>query len=194
MEQSKIASANTLFDREPDISYLEEWAKLLAKPLEKVEDAKETSMVVFRLSNEWFSLPTLLFSEISIPHLINPIPCQKDSLVLGIVNLRGQLLVCFSMHKLLGIKEEKTNKLKHYKIDFHYPRLGAISDENMFLTFPIDEVDGIYSIDLSQMSNIPITIANSQENYLKGAIKWNEKKIYIINEEILFQNLRSKIL
>ena len=190
--ESEIISANKLFDRPPDISYLEEWTQLLAHPAEKTEENKETSIVVFRLSNEWFSLSTLIFSEISVQHVINPIPCQKNSLLLGIVNLKGQLRICFSMQELLGIKKE-TKTFRKKILSSHYPRLGAISDGSSLWTFPIEEVDGIYQFDLSTMSNVPVNVLNSKENYLKGAITLNEKKIYIISEELLFQSLRSKI-
>ncbi|QLH34759.1 MAG: hypothetical protein HWD61_00335 [Parachlamydiaceae bacterium] len=45
---------------------------------------------------------------------------------------------------------------------------------------------GIYQYDLSLLSNVPVDFANMRENFLKGVINWNEKNIYLINDEILF--------
>ncbi len=98
-------STDKLFDRPPEASYLEEWSKLLAQPQEKFEETKETSMVVFRLSNEWFALSALVFSEIGNERIINTIPCHCDDIILGVVNLRGQLRLCVSMLKLLELEK-----------------------------------------------------------------------------------------
>ncbi|QLH34758.1 MAG: hypothetical protein HWD61_00330 [Parachlamydiaceae bacterium] len=63
MENFGNNSANKLFERMPELTYLEEWASLLAQVPEKDAEIKETSLVIFRLSDEWFALPTLIFQK-----------------------------------------------------------------------------------------------------------------------------------
>lgn len=183
-------SINKLFDRPLDAIYLQEWAKLLAQPPEPLQYVKETALVFFRLSEEWFALPALVFSEIASDRVINQLPYRLNSITLGVVNLRGQIRTCFSLHALLNIKpQEITSKNSSKK----YPRLVAIKDDKDIWTFPVDEVEGVYLCDLSMMTNVPVNILNSKENYLKGIIKEHDKKIYVIEEEILFLGLRRKL-
>lgn len=193
MEKFGIISADKLFDRAPDESYLEEWSALLARPAEREEEAKEISLVVFRLSKDWFALPALLFYEISMLRTINSIDFH-DPIVLGVINLRGQLRFCFSLHALLEIEKGPDTKFEALTAKLHYPRLLAIKDEKEIWTFPVEEVDGVYPLDLSKMSNVPVNVLDLPENYIKGVIKREEKKIYIINEEILFKGFRRRIL
>ena len=127
-------STDKLFDRPPEASYLEEWSKLLAQPQEKFEETKETSMVVFRLSNEWFALSALVFSEIGNERIINTIPCHCDDIILGVVNLRGQLRLCVSMLKLLEL-EKPFIEATDQAFKCHYPRLLAINNEGDMWTF-----------------------------------------------------------
>lgn len=184
MENFGNNSANKLFERMPELTYLEEWASLLAQVPEKDAEIKETSLVIFRLSDEWFALPTLIFSEIGAQYTINSMPYYHDPAILGVINLKGQLRVCFSLHVLLDLKKSPL---------VNFPRFLAISDKNEIWTTPVDEVKGIYQYDLSLLSNVPVDFANMRENFLKGVINWNEKNIYLINDEILFSSLRRRI-
>lgn len=185
MEKLKIIPVDKLLDRVPEPAYLEEWTKLLAQSPKKIEETKESSFVVFRLSKEWFALPPVAFSEIVTQSKINAIPIHNDPSILGIVNLRGQLRFCFSMHVLLGI--EKTTNKDQQEEQSYYSRLLAVSNGGDIWTFPVDEVEGVLQFDFSNISNVPVNLLHSKENYLKGVVNWNEKKIYIIDENILFQ-------
>ena len=112
---------------------------------------------------------------------------------MGVVNIQGQLRLCFSLHTLLGLEREAKEEKLATVFGSHYPRLLAITEGNELFTFPAEEVEGVYQFDLSKMTNVPVNILNSRENYTKGVIKWNEKNIYIINEDMLFLSLRGRM-
>lgn len=187
-----IISANKLFDRTPEVSYLEEWKALLALPSEREVEAKETSHVVFCLRNEWFAMQTLAFFEISELHAINPIPYHHDETLIGVVNLRGQLRLCFSLHVLLGLENNPVDQPEKM-LKMRYPRLMAVTDDQEIWVFPVESVEGIYQFDLSKMENVPINMLSLKENYLQGIIKFNEKRIYILDDTALFANLRRRL-
>jgi chemotaxis-related protein WspD len=190
MGQFEASSATKLFERVPGQAYLEEWTKILAHVPENAEEIKEASYVIFRLSKDWFALSTLAFSNIGSERTINLLPYHEDPAILGIVNLQGQLRLCFSMHILLGVEaEEKKTKEE----STHYKRLLAISNESDLWTFPADEVLSVVSLDVSKTANVPVNLLNAKENYLKSVFTFNEKKIYIIDEEMLFMSLRRRL-
>lgn len=193
MENFEVKSAHKLFERPPQKDYLEEWSKLLAQPTEQQLETNDTSLVIFRLENEWFGLSALVFSEIGVQRTINLIPYQNDSIVLGVVNVNGQLRLCFSLHDLLGIKKVNREKSEKMKFGAHYPRMLTITEGIELFTFPVEEVESVYQFDLSKMTNVPVNVLNSKENYLKGLISWNDKNIFIINEELLFLSLHRRL-
>lgn len=195
MKKCGITTANKLFDRFPDPLYLEECTRQLAQPQEVVsEEVKESSFVVFRLSNEWFGLSALVFSEIATMRAVNILPHKMDPILLGVVNLRGQLCISFSLHVLLGLDEkEQETKSVEKRSKIHYSRLIAISYEKQIFTFPVDDVDSVFQFDLSKMMNVPVNISHSKENFLKGVVILQDKRINIINEEILFSTLLRRL-
>ncbi len=70
----------------------------------KLASAGKISALVFRVGPEWLSLPTNLFQEVAPRRLIHSLPHRRQSIVLGLVNIRGELLICVSLARLLGIE------------------------------------------------------------------------------------------
>lgn len=182
-----ILSANKLFDRPADPAYLEEWARLLSQPTDKQEEVNESPYIVFRLGSDWFGLSALVISEIASARAVNEVPHKNDSILLGIINLKGQLRFCFSMHNLLGVEKEQTILSPEDRT--HYPRLVAIVMDQKLWTFPVDEVDSIYQIENKLMTNVPVNITHSRENYLKGVVELNNRRVCVVNEDMLFKTL-----
>ena len=102
-EPSNVAfAARTFFNRQPPPQYLEEWVERLAQPEEQVEQDL-LSLVIFRLHDEYLAVQTRCLVEVTLPQPIHAIPHRTNDVVLGLVNIRGQLRICFSAHGLLGV-------------------------------------------------------------------------------------------
>src|ERR1041384_406406 len=68
--------------------------------------AARTSLVIFRLGPEWLALPTPTFQEVAERRSPHTLPHRRRSVVLGLVNVRGELLICASLARLLGLESE----------------------------------------------------------------------------------------
>jgi chemotaxis-related protein WspD len=62
-----------------------------------------TSWLVFRIGDEWLGLPTTIFQQVAQLRPIHSLPHRRHRAVLGVVNVRGTLLVCASLARLFGI-------------------------------------------------------------------------------------------
>jgi chemotaxis-related protein WspD len=94
--------AASFFDRQSPPQYLEEWVQRLAQPEERVEQDL-LSLVIFRLHDEYLAVQARGLVEVTLPQPIHAIPHRTSEVVLGLVNIRGQLRICVSAHGLLGI-------------------------------------------------------------------------------------------
>lgn len=188
----EAASANKLLERPPEEDYINEWTALLTREKEAVQFGGESSVMIFRLGGEWLAISILVFSEVAEWRLIHRIPHRSGQLLMGIVNLRGQLLLCINMQNFLEIESEKT-KDKHKGVIFQR-RMVAIHKEEDQWILPVDEVLGIGYCDLNRLENVPVTVAKSAANYLKGVFTWKQKTIGYLDEELLFYSLRRKLL
>lgn len=178
--EHEIASAKRLLERTPSDDYLDEWTTLLQNEKKIEEPKKENSVVIFRLFHEWLAFPTLLFTELAQLRKIHSVPHSNDKILLGLVNLRGQLKLTIALHHLLQIDATAND----------FTRMLSIRKNGEQWIFPVSEVYGIYRYDVNQLQNVPITITKSTANFLKGLIPWAENNVGLIDDELLFSSLR----
>lgn len=178
-----------LLDRKSDESYIDEWTALLQQPIAQEGEADEQSAVIFRLGGEWLALPTPVFAEVAHTRSLHRIPHKSGFLLLGLLNLRGQLRLCVSLHKLLEL-EEGSQAVSQRR---QYARLIAIRKGEERWTFPVDEVLGLIRFKKASIQNVPVTVSKSTANYLQGVLQWEGKNIGLLDEELLFQSLRRSL-
>ena len=188
---SQKAKANKLLDRVPDEAYIDEWTILVQKEKLAEEVAAEHSVVIFRLNQEWLAISTLIFAEVATLRKIHHIPHRSGLILKGVVNLRGQLKLCISLHNFLEI-ESIDKKADHQKDK--YQRMLAIKREDQNWIFPVDEVYGIFKCDIMHLQNVPVTITKSKANFLKGVFAWEGKSVGYLDEDLLFQSLQRSVL
>ena len=113
------------------------------------------SAVIFRINNEWLALPTQAFQEIAERRLVHSLPHRRKGIVLGLVNIRGELLICVAVGRLLGLEPVGPRELARKTHD----RLLVVSWEANRLTFPVEEVHGIHRFQPAELKAPPATVA-----------------------------------
>src|SRR5690349_21072075 len=83
-------AALQLLNRPLPEGYRREWTEHLARPSDLARGAR-TSTVVFRLHGQWFALPTYLLQEVAEQRAVHSIPHRRQGVLLGLVNIRGEL-------------------------------------------------------------------------------------------------------
>jgi chemotaxis-related protein WspD len=196
------AAGDSLLEREPPVNYLDEWINILAETpvdLEETESdeviirtAEAISVMLFRLGNERLALPVKILQEVTPPCIIQPLPHRSNELFLGLVNIRGETLLCASLCHLLNLESSAETS----------PTANAINTKRMMVAgqgddkwvFPVDEVHGVYRFHLSELRDAPVVISKAAEAYTQGIIYWQGKKVNYLDSELLFYTLNHKIL
>ncbi len=193
-------AGRSLLERDIPVDYLNEWTATLAEiqtppPLAignqsavRIGRAADTfSAIVFRLSNELFALPVGVLQEVTHPSAIHTLPHRSNDLFLGLVNIRGEILLCASLSHLLGL-ETVTEPLSS---DSNCRML--VVGKNGKWVFPVDEVHRIYRFPLNEFKATPVVISRSKETYSQGVIDWHHKKVNYLNAELLLDTLVRRI-
>ncbi len=197
---SREAELNTrarrFFDRPPPGEYLENWAARLAQP-EEVADQHVHSVVLFRLHHEYLALDTRSLIEVSAPRPIHTIPHRTGSVLLGLVNMRGQLRICVSLHGLLGVEPDSTPTTNGHHIEHppeHTPeseqRMLIVQDRNDPWVFPVEQVLGIVRPADSDIREVPATFGKAS-SFSRAVFSWKDRTVGYIDEVQLFASLRS---
>lgn len=97
------SAVSDLLDREPPEAYLKELTRMIAEPEIKKDGNKQTVMV-FRIGSEWLAMPVGFLVELTRPCPVRSVPHRSNHIFLGLVSIRGDMQLCFSVGGLLGIQ------------------------------------------------------------------------------------------
>jgi len=182
-------AGRTLLNRASPDGYNDEWTKVLAQE-ESQKGSNLQSSVVFRLGAEWLSLPVNLINEITLLRNIYDIPHNKNKKIRGMVNIRGELVICMSLGNLLGVEKPEDDLIDEER---SINRLIMIREENGHVVFPVSEIDGIIHYDVTKLTSAPDTIKNSAMNFINGVTTSNDKNIGCIDHASLMKNIASNL-
>jgi chemotaxis-related protein WspD len=177
-----------LLDRELPQDYRREWTDHYSRP-KKNGASGRVSCVLFRIGVEWLALPTSVFREIAERRSIHSLPHQKKGIVLGLTNVRGELLVCVSLGRFLGLEQGKAPGITGNQ----YDRLVVTEWNAKLLAFPVNEVAGIHAYQPGELKRAPATLEKSASSYTRGMIDWMNQSVGCLDEELLFSTLNRSL-
>lgn len=189
------AAGQQLFEREAPLEYLAEWTRWFAEADETA--ATETrSLLVFRVGAEWLALDVRSAIEVVEPRPVHCVPHRTDRLLLGLVNIRGELQLGISLRELLGIEEEGDSPAGSTP-----PAPSAESKERLLLVehdqnrwvFPVDEVEGVFRVASVAMGNLPHTVQRSPKFFCQAVFSHSDRRVGLLSEIRLFQALEKTV-
>lgn len=179
------SAGRSLLNRESPDGYGDDWADILASE-KKSESKNLQSAVVFRLGGEWMSLPVSVINEITLLRNIYDIPHNRNKKIRGMVNIRGELVICMSLGNLLGVEKPDDDFIGN---EHSINRLITIREENGSIVFPVSEIDGIIHYEKDELATAPDTIRNSTKNLIKGVTVVNDKNVGCIDHSALLSEI-----
>jgi chemotaxis-related protein WspD len=147
------------------------------------------SVVIFRLASEWLALPTTAFQEVAERRAMHSLPHRRRSLALGLVNVRGELLVCASVARLVGLEPGSPREKSRAVFD----RLLVTSWNGLRVAFPVDEVFGIQRFSKLELKEPPATISKSALTYTQGILAWRDRTVGLLDADAFFSTLNHRL-
>lgn len=134
-------------------------------------------------------MPTQAFQEVAERRSMHTLPHRRRGVVLGIVNVRGELLICASLGKLLGL--ETTGMIQRQIAVFD--RLLVAEWCGQRFAFPVDEVFGVHRFHSADLRESPATVAHSTMNCATGVFPWRNFTVGFLDPESLFAALNRNL-
>jgi chemotaxis-related protein WspD len=181
-------AAVQLLDRPLLPEFRREWTEHFARP-KPLATLARTSALLFRIQVEWFALPTQAFQEVSEHRLVHSLPHRRQGIVLGVVNIRGELLICVSLGHLLGLGQTPTSQLLRQT----YARILVANWNGNRLVFPVDEVCGVHRFQMLELKEPPATLGKSDLSYTRGVLSWQGRSIGFLDADRLFSTLNRSL-
>jgi chemotaxis-related protein WspD len=186
------AGGRSLLEREPPADYLREWTQALAEAKDEDRAEDTLSVLIFRLGREWLALPTHVCQEVAEMRPIHILPHRSGPVLLGLVNIRGQIRLCVSLRELLGLEPgDDSGRTTNHK----NPRcLVVIARDSEHWVLLVDELHGIQRVHLSAIREAPVTVAKAAPRLTKGVIDWRDTGVGYLDDGLLFLALRKEVL
>ena len=182
-------AGRNLLNREAEADYINEWTSNLNNPRIDTQ-ANFKSVLVFRIGDEWFALPSSVIKEITYCSKHHSLPHRKNPVLRGLVNVRGELLLCVSLGYLFRLN--KSDQVQEANRAIH-ERYIVISDGDEQYTFPVSEVRDILRYDPQNLEKNPSTVNDDTSNYVRGIIKYKQTNIGILDSDLVFTALHRNI-
>jgi len=156
--QKKIEEGWKVSDNEKK-RILKERAKLLAKEIDSGEDKIEYIEVVeFIISKENYGIESKFISEVYPLTEITPLP-RTPSFVLGVMNIRGQIMSLIDLRRFFEIPGKGFSSLN---------KVIVLKSEQMEFAVLADEIIGVRKVPLDELQTTLTTLKGIQAKYLKG--------------------------
>jgi chemotaxis-related protein WspD len=186
------SAARTFFDRPAPDDYLAEWTRELESNASCSEAAGVEStrngvgILIFRLGAEWLALPASVVVEVTSVRPSHRIPHRSGPVLAGLVNLRGQLYLCASLHGLLDVAPEADGAASG-----GVPRMIVIRQGAESWVFTAEEVLGVPRVSPNRLRPVPSTLANPSVSFSEAVFTWEGRSVGLLDEGRLFESLRS---
>jgi chemotaxis-related protein WspD len=183
-------AGRTLLDREPPGDYLQEQTDLLSHEKETTV-WQAHAVTVFRVQGEWLALPARLLVEIVGVCPIRTIPHRTNDILLGLVKVRGEIHLAFSLANLLGIEAPAAQSIP--AVARSLPRFVVVKWNRCTWVFPADAVRGLHRFRAEEVQPKPSTVAKALPTFTKGLLSLEGSQVGLLDEDLLFQALERSI-
>lgn len=183
------AASQDVYARPIPVEYRAEWSALLATE-KQAAGQQNASVMVFRIGDEWVGMSGALLKEISDMRKIHKIPHNRSRVLRGLINIGGEIELCFSMGALLGIQKAQLDDERGYVF---YNRVVVVDWPSGRFVFPVSEIGGILQFAEHEVQPVPSTVSACTGTYMRGVVNWERGHVGLLDAELLFTALEREL-
>ena len=151
-------------------------------PLALVEGKKgllkdrHLTLITFYLGDFIFGIPAEKVVEINKDLEITPVPLADD-FILGIMNLRGQIVTVIDLQKKIKLQG-----------DLNYRLNLIIKKDNELLAFLVEKIGDILEVPIAKLEETPDRIEGLDRDYIENIYQLPDRLLLLLNVNKLFEN------
>ncbi|MBN2184501.1 MAG: purine-binding chemotaxis protein CheW [Candidatus Krumholzibacteriota bacterium] len=140
-------------------------------------ESESFQLVTFRLGRENYGIPVSEVKEIIRPIKAFPVPGMAEP-VLGVINLRGEIIPVLEIHSVLGVEEDEDNAKSRKK------RVIILDSSEGRFGFIVDEVKDVVQVESKDIRKSPeVSSDHSFEESVLGIVQGENGMLICIDPE-----------
>jgi purine-binding chemotaxis protein CheW len=145
------------------------------------ERIESEQYLIFKIGDGDYGLDLIKAREIIKPPKITTVPNSKEY-VMGVINLRGQIIPVIDLMKILGLEKELVMDNKDDK------RIIVVNLGQTLVGLFVNKVTEVVRIDQEKIERVAETKRSINQEYIKGVCNLNNQLIVILNLEKLLSD------
>jgi chemotaxis-related protein WspD len=179
------AAARAALDRGLPAGYAASWGRRFAD-VPAARASEPSSWFIFRVGVEWLGVATLLVDEVAPVPPVRSLPHRRGGALLGLVNVRGELVVCVSLPRVLGAGAGAAAAASDGRAR---PRLVVLRRGQSRFATPVDEVLGARLVESSELVAAPATLVEARGAFTRRVLPWDGRAVGCLDEDALWRAL-----
>jgi chemotaxis-related protein WspD len=151
------------------------------------EPEASRSLMIFRIEQEWLAVSADIVVEVAELRAIHPLPHRRGGVVLGVANIRGELMTCVSLVALLQSAPSGAATSARPR------RLLVIRFGALRVACPADDVHGLEQVGAKQLTSAPATVTNAAAHHTTSVLPWRGHSVGVLDEVLLASALRRSL-
>jgi chemotaxis signal transduction protein len=147
-----------------------------------VHEGVTIGLLLFRLGDETAALPAKLLRRVTPWARPTPIPHRTTSVMRGVCNIRGELILCADLHRLLGLPNRRTSGARPADAS-DARRMVVIGPRDAPWVFEVDRLVGIERVAAAQIHAPPVTVEHAMPAYTTGISGIGGEQVTVLDGE-----------
>jgi len=140
------------------------------------KDISEIQYLTFKISNEYYGIKLVENKEVIEPPAITKVPNTKKY-VMGVINLRGQIVPVINLENKLDLSSENNKGQKAIVVEVNNTLVGIM----------VDEVEDVVGIDKKNIEKKKESKGGINQEFINGIFSYQDNLVIIINiRDVLF--------
>lgn len=177
-----------LLDQPLSDADLAEGSEYAARPARPRSGGSE-GVLLFRLDGELLAIPAILLRRTTPYARPSPVPHRTTGLLRGLCNIRGELVLCADLRRLLGVAPSADQVMKEGQSDPR--RMVVIGTAAEPWVFEVDSLVGVERIDTGTLRPAPLTVEHAINAYVLGLTEIGGKPVTELDGERILTGFKA---
>jgi chemotaxis signal transduction protein len=178
-----------LLDRPIGQAELDAGTALAARP-EDAGRGQAIRLLLFRIGDEAAAIPAKQLRRVTPLARPSPIPHRSSRVLRGICNIRGEIVLCADLHRLLGLPDRVETAVPQ-ETSADPRRMVVIGPPDNSWAFEVDALLGVESVDPASFRAPPITVEYSLGDFTLGVTEIGGRSVTILDGERLLGGFKA---
>jgi len=150
---------------------------------EKQRESGRMQLVCFKLADEEYAVEITAVQEVLRLQKITPVP-QVPHFVLGVLNIRGEIVPVFDLRKKFGLAEKEPDV---------QTKIVIVKVYDAVISFIVDKIMDTIKVDVSRIDPSPNVKMKMERDCVKGVGVFDQRMVIILDTEKVHRHINEAI-